>query len=61
MKNYGLRNSDSDIANIKDIPDGILTIQLNGSPLGTYDGKDNAIINIAIAIIDGGEIKDEIE
>ena len=49
MKNYGTRSNDKDLANIEDTKLGALTVQVNGTTIGTYSG-DATTINLKLAM-----------
>ena len=49
MKNYGTRSTDQSLANIEDTKVGQLTVQVNGTTIGTYSG-DATTINLKLSM-----------
>lgn len=49
MKNYGTRSNDKDLANIEDTKLEALTVQVNGTTIGTYSG-DATTINLKLSM-----------
>lgn len=49
MKNYGTRTNNQDLANIEDTNLGALTVQVNGTTIGTYSG-DATTINLKLSM-----------
>lgn len=49
MKNYGTRSNDKDLANIEDTKLEALTVQVNGTTIGTYSG-DTTTINLKLSM-----------